>query len=74
MNAQPEQLLENELVVQLQALGYTRIVIRDETDLLYNLKVQLEKHNKVQLTDAEFNQIALYINKGNNFERSRILR
>jgi type I restriction enzyme R subunit len=74
MNTQPEQILENNLVAQLEQLGYEKVVIRDEGDLLINLKRQLEKHNKVTLTDSDFKQILNYINKGNVFERAKILR
>jgi len=44
MTTQPEQLLENNLVAQLQLLGYTFVTIADEKDLLANLKSQLEKY------------------------------
>ncbi|GAB3534890.1 type I restriction endonuclease subunit R [Pontibacter brevis] len=74
MTSQPEQILENNLVLQLEKLGYKRTVIHDEKDLLANLKVQLEKHNKVSLSDNDFKQILNYINKGNIFERAKILR
>lgn len=74
MTSQPEQILENNLVSQLEALGYKKASIRDEQDLLKNLKSQLEKHNKVQLSDSDFKQILNYINKGNVFERAKILR
>ena len=74
MTSQPEQILENNLVAQLVDLGYKKVFIRDEGDLLVNLKSQLEKHNKVQLSNHEFKQILNYINKGNIFERAKILR
>jgi type I restriction enzyme R subunit len=80
MTTQPEQILENNLVAQLQKLGYKSVVIKDENDLLANLKSQLEAHNTVKsegrlvLSDNEFKQILNYINKGNVFERARILR
>lgn len=74
MNAQPEQLLENNLIDQLVQLGYERIVLKDETDVVANFKRQIEKHNKVRLNEAEFKQILLYINKGNTFERAKTLR
>jgi len=74
MNAQPEQLLENGLIDQLQSLGYESITLKDEADLVQNFKRQIEKHNKVELAEAEFNQIMLYINKGNIFERAKTLR
>lgn len=74
MNAQPEQLLEKELIDQLCSLGYQKIILKDEADLLTNFKVQLEIHNKTTLTDDEFKQIMLYINKGNIFQRAKNLR
>ena len=74
MTTQPEQILENNLVAQLEGLGYQKVIIRDENDLLANLQSQLEKHNKVQLSDNDFTQIRNYINKGNVFERAKILR
>ena len=45
MTTQPEQILENNLIAQLVKLGYTQTVIKDEYDLLANLKNQLVKHN-----------------------------
>ncbi|MBO6532211.1 MAG: type I restriction endonuclease subunit R [Muricauda sp.] len=74
MTTQPEQILENNVVAQLEGLGYQKVVIRDEDELLANLKSQLEKHNKVQLSQNDFTQILNYINKGNVFERAKILR
>jgi len=74
MTIQPEQILENNLVAQLQNLGYNSVVIKDEPDLLANLKYQLEIHNKTEISDNDFKQILNYINKGNIFERAKILR
>lgn len=74
MTSQPEQIIENNLVTQLQRLGYKKVIICDENDLLSNLKSQLEKHNKIQLSDNDFKQILNFINKGNVFERAKILR
>ncbi len=74
MNAQPEQVLENNLVAQLIKLGYKNVVINDESDLLANLKSQLEVHNKTELSENDFKQILNYINKGNVFERAKLLR
>ena len=74
MTTQPEQILESNLVIQLVKLGYEQVEIRNEAGLLANLKGQLEKHNKVQLSDHAFKQILNYINKGNVFERAKILR
>src|SRR5690606_1951594 len=74
MTTQPEQILEDNLIVQLEKLGYQRQAIADEKALLANLQKQLAKHNKVSLSDNEFKQILNYINKGNIFERAKILR
>lgn len=74
MTIQPEQVLENNLVAQLIQLGYEHAEVREEKTLLTNLKLQLEKHNKVKLADSSFTQILNFINKGNVFERAKILR
>jgi len=74
MTKQPELILEQNLVDQLVGLGYSRVSIADEGDLVLNLKSQLERHNKTSFTDNEFKQILNYINKGNIFERSKRLR
>jgi type I restriction enzyme R subunit len=57
MTIQPEQALENNLLIQLTKLGYKQVIIKDEADLLLNLKSQLEKENKVKLSDGDFKQI-----------------
>ena len=74
MKIQPEQILENNLVSQLTQLGYQKVMIKNEDELLSNLKTQLEIHNKIKLSNDEFNQIQNFINKGNIFERAKILR
>jgi type I restriction enzyme R subunit len=74
MTSQPEQLLELELIAQLSALGYEKVLLKDEQALVQNFKAQLEKHNKTTLTQEEFQQILLYINKGNIFEHAKTLR
>ena len=74
MTTQPEQLLENNLVSQLNKLGYHKVVIPDENVLLSNLKKQLEKHNKIKLSEKEFGKVLNHLNKGNVFDRAKILR
>ncbi|MBU2912701.1 type I restriction endonuclease subunit R [Reichenbachiella agariperforans] len=74
MTTQPEAVLENNLIGQLKGLGYAYVTIKDEADLLANLKAQLEKHNQTTLTDGEFKQVLNKLHKGNVFERSKILR
>lgn len=74
MNTQPEQILEKNLLEQLQNLGYAKVNIHNEEDLLANFKQQLEIHNKIKLSAKDFKQILQFINKGNIFERAKILR
>ncbi|WP_299700198.1 type I restriction endonuclease subunit R [uncultured Pontibacter sp.] len=74
MGTQPEQVLEDNLVKQLQGLGYTFVAIKDEEALLANLKQMLEKHNQVSLTGKEFERVLNHLNKGNVFDRAKILR
>ncbi|MDD4528162.1 MAG: type I restriction endonuclease subunit R [Candidatus Margulisbacteria bacterium] len=74
MTKQAEQVLEDKLVKQLIELEYSFVKIDDEKDLLSNLKQQLEKHNNNTFTENEFQKILNYLNKGNVFERAKILR
>ena len=74
MTKQPEYILEDNLVQQLQDLGYKKVVIKDEADLVLNLKSQLEKHNNCTLSDSEFKQILNQLSKGNIYEKAIILR
>lgn len=74
MTTQPEQVLENNLVSQLIALGHKSVVIKTEEDLLSNLKSQLEKHNKITFTASEFERILIHLSKGNIFDKAKTLR
>lgn len=74
MTHQSEQILENNLVEQLKSLAYSYVTINDEDDLLSNLKSQLEKHNNISLSAKEFSKVLNHLNKGNVFERAKILR
>ncbi|MFD1631871.1 type I restriction endonuclease subunit R [Pseudopedobacter beijingensis] len=74
MSKQSEQILEEQLVTQLQKLGYKYITIKDERVLLANLKVQLERHNHIQFSDAEFEKVLNILNKGSVFEKAKVLR
>ncbi|WP_430928376.1 type I restriction endonuclease subunit R [Polaribacter marinivivus] len=74
MKRQSEQALENNLVQQLIDLKYEGVTIPDEAALLANLKSQLEKHNKQQFSEKEFKKIVNHLNKGNVFEKAKILR
>jgi type I restriction enzyme R subunit len=74
MAKQPEQILEEQLVAQLQTLGYGLVLIKDEKDLIANLKTQLEKHNQIKFTDKEFEKVLNILTKGSVFEKAKTLR
>jgi type I restriction enzyme R subunit len=71
---QSEYSLEENLLNQLQELGYSKVVIKDEGELISNLKAQLEKHNKTSLSDKEFKQVLHKLSKGNIYEKAQTLR
>jgi len=74
MTKQSEQSLENNLIQQLVGLGYESVTVTDDKQLVANFRVQLQRLNQVDLTDHEFTQILNFINKGNIFNRAKILR
>jgi type I restriction enzyme, R subunit len=74
MSKQPEQILENQLVAQLQELGYGLVQLKNEKELIANLKQQLEKHNDISFSDAEFKKVMHILTKGSVFEKSKTLR
>lgn len=69
-----EQSLENNLIKNLEFLGYKKVEIKNEVELLENLKKQLEIHNNVELSEREFEKVLNHLNKGNVFDRAKILR
>ncbi|MDB9741388.1 type I restriction endonuclease subunit R [Akkermansiaceae bacterium] len=74
MSTQSEQTLENNLIAQLQELGWDRVSITDEAELLVNLKQQLEIHNETTLSEREFTQVLNKLSKGNLFQKAKTLR
>ncbi len=82
MSKQPEAVLEEQLVVQLQKLGYGLAILKDETELVANLKHQLEIHNRQALiktaspkfSDKEFDRVLNILAKGSVFEKAKNLR
>lgn len=74
MSKQSEQILEEQLLSQLQKLGYKYVTIADEKSLLANLKTQLEKHNHIQFSESEFEKVLNILNKGSVFEKAKVLR
>ena len=75
MTSQSELILEQNLINQLTSNGYDKVIIKDEKDLLANLKKQLEKHNNKTFSDSDFKQILNHLTKSNNiFEKALLLR
>jgi len=74
MSHQSEAALENKLIKQLVALNYKAVTITDGTELVANLKAQLEVFNKDTYTDKEFDGILNHLAKGNVFQKAKTLR
>lgn len=74
MTHQSEQQLENELITQLNSLGFESVTIADKDALIANLKSQLEKFNRTTFTDNEFTRILNHLNKGDRFAKAKTLR
>ena len=81
MAKQPEQILEEQLVEQLQKLNYSLVHIKDEKELIANLKSQLEKHNQSALestgnktfSENEFGKVLNILSKGSVVEKAKTL-
>ena len=71
---QSELQLEENLVERLTRLGYERVTIPDTAALEQNLKRQLEKLNKITLSEPEFKRVLNHLDRGNVFERAKTLR
>ena len=75
MTVQSEYQLENELIGQLQQLGYASVTLKDESQLLSNLKTQIERANGLApLSETEWKQVISFLNTGTVFERAKNLR
>ena len=74
MSKQPELILEEQLIAKLQELGYALVHIQNETELIDNLKVHLEKHNHITFSDKEFDKVLNILSKGSVFEKAKTLR
>lgn len=74
MSKQSEQILEEQLISNLQKLGYQYVTISNEKGLLANLKNQLEIHNQISLSDTEFEKVLNLLSKGSVFEKAKTLR
>jgi type I restriction enzyme, R subunit len=58
-NYQSERELELALINQLKNQGYTFLNIHENDDIITNLKTQLERLNKFQFTDKEWNRFLI---------------
>jgi type I restriction enzyme R subunit len=74
MPKQSEQILEEQLITNLQKLGYQYVLLSNELALVQNLKVQLEKHNNIGFSVGEFDKVLNILNKGTIFEKAKTLR
>ena len=74
MTTQPEAILENNLVKQLTGLGYQKVQLLDEAQLITNLQEQLGAFNNTSFTTKEFEAILNHLTKGNVFEKAKTLR
>ncbi len=71
---QTEAQLEQALVRRLDGLGWEFVTINDSASLWNNLKSQLEAFNKTQFSHTEFSRIRNHLDKGNVFDKAKILR
>ena len=71
---QSERILEESLLRQLRGIKYESAEVFDEASLLANLKKQLELHNNTSFTEREFARIVTHLDRGNPFERAKIVR
>lgn len=74
MSTESEATLEANLIQKLSENGYERVNISDEKELVANFRIQLEKLNKIELTDDEFDRILIHLDEGTIFDKAKKLR
>ncbi|MDY6457137.1 type I restriction endonuclease subunit R [Acinetobacter faecalis] len=75
MSVQSEAQLEHELIQQLKQLGYQEVEVKDELQLLGNLKLQVERANDISAFSAnEWAQVLNHLKAGNSFNCAKVLR
>ena len=74
MTTQSEAALEKCLIDKLVDGGYEPVKIGDEQGLKINLKSQIEKLNKINITDEEFGRILIFLEGGTIFDKAKRLR
>jgi type I restriction enzyme R subunit len=74
---QSEAALEDEFIKTILEEGYERLYVNSSSDLVNNLRSQLEKLNKYHFTDNEWNDLFNnYISNKNNgiYEKAKIIQ
>ena len=74
MSVENEAILEKKLIEQLDKQGFKKVTINNEDELNQNFKLQLEKHNKITLSDVEFERILTHLDGGAVFDKAKKLR
>jgi len=75
MSVQSEAQLENQLIKQLKQLGYHQVEVKDEAQLLSNLKIQIERANAIAaFSENEWAQVLNHLKAGNSFNCAKVLR
>ena len=75
MSVQSEAQLEHELIQHLKQLGYQEVEVKDELQLLSNLKIQVERANDITSFSAnEWAQVLNHLKAGNSFNCAKVLR
>ena len=74
MSTQSEAKLENDLIAQLTAASFEPVKIENAAGLKANLKAQLERANEITLTEREFENVLISLEKGNIFDKSKRLK
>lgn len=74
MSVENEATLEKKLIEQLNKQGFEKVTINNEEELNQNFKRQLEKHNKITLSDIEFERILTHLDGGAVFDKAKKLR
>lgn len=71
---QSEFQLEEALLKHLSTMGYQRVSLPNTKALIANFRLQLERHNKLTLTDAQFESVLNQMDRGSLFDRAQRLR
>ncbi|MDO5795225.1 MAG: HsdR family type I site-specific deoxyribonuclease, partial [Turicibacter sp.] len=76
---QSEAELEKQLIQQLVDLGYEKVTVSNEEELVRNFRKQLSLHNEAKLegvpfTDKEFERIMRHVEGKSVFQSAKILR